>query len=62
MCAVALGCLNLVVTVLVSEPVIRSSHYKQDVCLSCAGEQLGVPFAVAWVYSRSHFVRCKTNC
>lgn len=33
------------VTVLVSEPVIRSSHYKQDVCLSRAGEQLGVPFA-----------------
>lgn len=61
-CAVTLGCLNLVVTVLVSELVIRSSHYKQDVCLSRAGEQLGVPFAVARVYSRSYFVCCKTNC
>lgn len=35
------------VTVLVSEPVIRSRHYKQDVCQSRAGEQLGAPFAFA---------------
>jgi len=34
-----------VVTVLVLEPVISSRHYKQDVCRSRAGEQLGAPFA-----------------
>lgn len=48
---VTLGCLNLVVTVLVSEPVIRSCHHKQDVCWSCTGEQLGAPLVLLGVYS-----------